>query len=147
MSENINDEDNAIFIEKDYEKEKQLIIDNEKKALIDNLTDISKEINKHNSIREFLLNIREKKEQIVPELTTEKNKCFISFNLKVLGIIFMILFITGIYIFIGVMNSVMTEIKTAEKYTYTIPQEKIIQLFLIIIIKLILDHLNFLYIF
>ena len=60
MSENINDEDNAIFIEKDYEKEKQLIIDNEKKALIDNLTDISKEINKHNSIREFLLNIREK---------------------------------------------------------------------------------------
>ena len=72
MSENINDEDNAIFIEKDYEKEKQLIIDNEKKALIDNLTDISKEINKHNSIREFLLNIREKKEQIVPELTTEK---------------------------------------------------------------------------
>lgn len=61
MSENINDEDNAIFIEKDYEKEKQLIIDNEKKALIDNLTDISKEINKHNSIREFLLNIREKR--------------------------------------------------------------------------------------
>ena len=119
MSENINDEDNAIFIEKDYEKEKQLIIDNEKKALIDNLTDISKEINKHNSIREFLLNIREKKEQIVPELTTEKNKCFISFNLKVLGIIFMILFITGIYIFIGVMNSVMTEIKTAAKiYIY-----------------------------
>lgn len=124
MSENINDEDNAIFIEKDYEKEKQLIIDNEKKALIDNLTDISKEINKHNSIREFLLNIREKKEQIVPELTTEKNKCFISFNLKVLGIIFMILFITGIYIFIGVMNSVMTEIKTAAKiYIYNTTRE------------------------
>ena len=118
--ENIKDDEKKkeielIFKNRDYNKEKEFIINNEKKSLIEDLNKVSKNINKYKTVRDFLLISRKKSKKIMPEITSERNKCFICFNLRVIGVIFMTLYITGLYIYIGLKDSIMEEIKVSAK--------------------------------
>ena len=118
--ENIKDDEKKkeielIFKNRDYNKEKEFIINNEKKSLIEDLNTVSTNINKYKTVRDFLLISRKKSKKIMPEITSERNKCFICFNLRVIGVIFMTLYITGLYIYIGLKDSIMEEIKVSAK--------------------------------
>ena len=96
-----------------YEEEKTKLIENEKNILVKSLNEISKEISTYKTVEDFLVNNLNKDEPIVPEINSEKNETLIWFNMKIIGIIFMTTYITGVYIFIGFMDSIFEEIKAS----------------------------------
>lgn len=83
--------------------------------MIEDLNEASKNINKYKTVRDLLLLSKEKSKKIMPEITSERSKCFICFNLRVIGTIFLTLYITGIYIYIGLADSIKEEIKVSAK--------------------------------
>ena len=96
-----------------YEEEKTKLIENEKNIFVKKLNDISKEISTYKTVEDFLVNNLNKDEPIVPEINNEKSETLIWFNMKIIGIFFMTTYITGVYIFIGFMDSIFEEIKAS----------------------------------
>ena len=98
-----------------YEEEQEELIKKEKSIFIESLNAISSNIANKKSVENFLkANIKEN-EPIIPEINEEQSEILIFFNMKILGVVFMTLYITGVYIFIGFMDSVMAEIKFSAK--------------------------------
>ena len=96
-----------------YEEENEALIQKEKSIFAKSLREISVKIESKKSVQNFLEAALEEDDPKMPEINEKKNKCLIWFNMKIIGIIFMTLYIIGLYIFIGFMNSVMEEIKAS----------------------------------
>lgn len=97
-----------------YEEEKELI-KKEKSIFTETLNAISLNIANKKSVENFLKANRKENEPIIPEIKEKQNEILIFFNMKILRVVFMTLYITGVYIFIGFMDSVMGEIKASAK--------------------------------
>ena len=97
-----------------FNEEKQQLITKEKETFIETLADISQRVKESKTFDDFLINSKEKVEPVRIEITYNSNKrCLMWFNMKILGVVFMVLYITGIYIIIGFMDSIMEEIKAS----------------------------------
>ena len=98
-----------------YEEEKEELIKKEKSIFTETLNAISLNIANKKSVENFLKANKKENEPIIPEINEKQNEILIFFNMKILGVVFMTLYITGVYIFIGFMDSVMGEIKASAK--------------------------------
>ena len=96
-----------------YNEEKKLLVDKEKDLLMINLLTIYDNLKDKESVDQFLLDSKKEEQAFVGEIDESKNKCIIWFNMKILGIIFMTLYITGIYVIIGLKDAVWKEIKAS----------------------------------
>ena len=95
-----------------YEDEKSKLKISQKKEIIEKLNTISKKIKYDKSIKDFLKNASyEDYNPIVPEINSLKNKILIWINVKIVTIFFISLYLTGIFVLIGLTDSVMSEIK------------------------------------
>lgn len=96
-----------------YDEEKKLIVKREKESFEISLLKISSNLKDKQSVDEFIIDSKEKSKSYIGKIDESKNKYLIWFNLKILGIIFMTLYITGIYMIIGLKDTVWKEIKSS----------------------------------
>ena len=96
-----------------YDEETEKLINSEKTNFIQNLKDISQKVENYESVEKFLEEIPEQDELKLPEINSKQNEFLIWFNMKILGVVFMTLYITGVYIFIGFKDSIFEEIKAS----------------------------------
>lgn len=99
------------------EDEKNRLIISQKEEITEKLYAISKRIEFDKSIKDFLKNSSYKElEPIIPEIITFKNKILIWINVKIISIFFMTLFLTGIFVLIGLIDAIMKEIKFSTNF-------------------------------
>ena len=97
-----------------FEEETKSLINKEKKIFIDTLVDISKRVYDSQTFDDFLINSKEKNGPVQVEIRDDsKKRCLMWFNMKIIGVLFMIFYITGIYLIVGFMDSIMEEIKAS----------------------------------
>ena len=96
-----------------YDEEKAVLILKEKSIFTKSLREITIKIESKKSVENFLKSALKKDEPNMPEIKEQKDEFIIWFNMKILGVVFMTLYIIGLYIYIGFMNSIMEEIKAS----------------------------------
>ena len=96
-----------------FDEEKKKLISKEKEIFIETLADISKRVKGSKTFDEFLINSKEKVEPVRVVIRDSNKRCLMWFNMKIIGVVFMILYITGIYVIIGFKDSIMEEIKSS----------------------------------
>ena len=96
-----------------FDEEKKKLISKEKEIFIETLADISKRVKGSKTFDEFLINSKEKVEPVRVVIRDSNKRCLMWFNKKIIGVVFMILYITGIYVIIGFKDSIMEEIKSS----------------------------------
>ena len=94
-----------------YEEEKVALIQKEKSNFTTALKEITLKIESKKSIENFIKSALKEDDPILPEIKEQKDEFLIWFNMKILGVVFMTIYILGLYIYIGFMNSIMEEIK------------------------------------
>ena len=96
-----------------YDEEKAVLILKEKSIFAKSLREITAKIESKKSVENFLKSALKEDEPNMPEIKEQKDEFIIWFNMKILGVVFMTLYIIGLYIYIGFMNSIMEEIKAS----------------------------------
>ena len=96
-----------------YEEEKVALIQKEKSIFTKSLEEIAAKIESKKSVENFIKSALEEDDPNMPEIKEQKEEFIIWFNMKILGVVFMTLYILGLYIYIGFMNSIMEEIKAS----------------------------------
>ena len=96
-----------------YDEEKVALIQKEKSIFTKSLKDITVKIESKKSVENFIKSALEEDDPNMPEINEQKEEFIVWFNMKILGVVFMTLYILGLYIYIGFMNSIMEEIKSS----------------------------------
>ena len=96
-----------------YDEEKAVLILKEKSIFAKSLREITAKIESKKSVENFLKSALKEDDPNMPEIKEQKDEFIIWFNMKILGVVFMTLYIIGLYIYIGFMNSIMEEIKAS----------------------------------
>ena len=110
MSQPVNQKQNKTKSQL-YEEEKVALIQKEKSNFTTALKEITLKIESKKSIENFIKSALKEDDPILPEIKEQKDEFLIWFNMKILGVVFMTIYILGLYIYIGFMNSIMEEIK------------------------------------
>lgn len=86
-----------------YEEEKVALIQKEKSNFTTALKEITLKIESKKSIENFIKSALKEDDPILPEIKEQKDEFLIWFNMKILGVVFMTIYILGLYIYILVL--------------------------------------------
>ena len=102
-----------------YAEENKKLLQSRKKELYDDLNKISHNLNTKKDINEFL---EDKKNylanNILAEVKERKSKYAVFFNIKIIGVVFLVLYLIGIYQLTGLNEAIQDEIVYSLKLHY-----------------------------